>query len=186
MASLDPRLIHLGRLHGEFPCDRSTQLWRIFSLAVCWLAIPAVTVGVFLEEFGADFIWAPGTGEAVMMVGLNVLNCLCLWFGYNAWLQHDHRYVFSAGEIKSIGRRTLWVLDLADVSEIHEYRSGRFKIWWLMAPQGQYGLVLYRSLRAQLEASSREVSSSEAEKGTGVNSHRPIFRPRSGGADGGQ
>ncbi len=151
ITSVDKRLLQLKRLHGEFPCDRSTRIWRLVIMAFCWLLTPALGVGALWEKIEEGLFLSPGINAVVSITTSLLLICFVLWFGYLGWLQKGHRYVISNGKIASIGRRTLWTVDLANICEIRAGQRGNSNIWWLVTPQGERGLILYRSLRAQLD-----------------------------------
>ena len=133
----DQRLRRLRQLDGAFPSDLLGPL--------DWVALPSVAVLAIVDEIReSSWPWA---------VAFLLLGCFGLWWwGYMVWLQRDHRYVISNGRIASVGRRTLWTLDLGQVTRIREYRTGSLTIWGLRSPQGERRLVLSRSLREQLGA----------------------------------
>src|SRR5260370_36746929 len=102
--SQDERLLRLRRLEGDFPCDRSARFFRMVFIALGWVFLPGVAmlgIGNALQQ--RNF----ASSTALLLLG-----CFGLWCGYVAWQQRGHRYVISNRHIASIGRRTLWTLDL--------------------------------------------------------------------------
>lgn len=152
----DEWLSQLIQLQGEFPWDPNTRRLRLLIMAFGWLVIPFISLGAFLERLEAGDFHPPGVASVISAVMMLLLTCYGLWCGYYlGWLMGGHRYVFSDGQVASVGRRTFWTVDLASVSEIRESGSGGHVVWWLISPQKERGLILYRSLRAELKMPDR-------------------------------
>lgn len=143
----DERIRRLWQLSGEYPADRSVRRWRIAFLCLGWVVAPTVAA--------VGLLAAVAERQVLLATGVSGIAFAGAWLGDHAWLQRSHRYVISRGRISSVGRRTIWTVDLANVCEVREYQSGKFRIWWLRHPRGERGIVLYRSLLADLEALER-------------------------------
>ena len=143
MRSVDrtEHLVILKNLHGIFPSDLATRRWRIVFIVFGWIIVPGVAIGSVLEGF------PPTIAVICMATGLLALG---LTTGYLCWIAKDHRFRFEDGEIKSVGRKTLWRLAIRDIQSVRTYRSGAFVIWWLKTPKTEKGLRIYPSLRTAI------------------------------------
>jgi len=142
--TIDEALSLLRQLEGEFARDYSTRCWNhIFLVFFCGF-IPVLSIFVLPQLYReSDWLWC---------VAIVLMNFFCAWFGYLGWRSKNHRYVFSENRVSSVGRRTLWVLELDHVSSIQQTASGRTPIWTLQTPKRSRGIVLYSSIRDELTA----------------------------------
>lgn len=132
----------LKKLEGTFPCDLAAKGWRIFFIVFGWIVLPCAAIGSILENF------PPTAAISCVAVGISALG---LATGYVSWISKNHHIRFEDGEIKSIGRKTLWQLRLEDIESIRVYRSGDFVIWWLKTHKTEKGLRIYPSLKTAIQ-----------------------------------
>lgn len=151
----DERFLQLRQLQGEFRCDANTRRICLLLMVYGWLVIPSISL-LSLFEFEVGIFHSAGADSILSAMAMLLHCCFGLWVGYyTGWLMGGHRYVFSGGQVASVGRRVFWTLDLASVNEIREWGSGSHVVWWLKSPQEERGLILYRSLRAELKMPDR-------------------------------
>ena len=142
--TIDEALSLLRQLEGEFACDYSTRCWRLIFLVFFWGFIPVLSIFVLPQHYlESDWLWC---------VAIVLMNFFCAWAGYLGWRSKNHRYVFSENRVSSVGRRTIWVLELDHVNSIRQTASGHTPIWTLQTPKRSRGIVLYSSIRDELTA----------------------------------